>query len=203
LFADGVAVKQIGKETFKILRECIDEVVTVTTDELCASVKDIFEDTRSIAEPAGALALAGMKKWVAEHNVSEQTLIAVQSGANINFDRLKHIAERTELGEQREAILAVTIPERPGSFRQFCRIVGKRAITEFNYRYRSEASATVFVGVQVQPGSDDLAELIQALEEKEYPVVNLTQNEMAKLHVSHMVGGYAQFNGVNELVYRV
>lgn len=203
LFADGVAVKQIGKETFRILRECIDEVVTVTTDELCAAVKDIFEDTRSIAEPAGALALAGMKKWVAENNVSEQTLIAVQSGANINFDRLKHIAERTELGEQREAILAVTIPERPGSFRQFCRIVGKRAITEFNYRYRSEESATVFVGVQVQPGSDDLDELIKALEEKEYPVVNLTHNEMAKLHVRHMVGGYAQFNGVGEMIYRV
>lgn len=203
LFADGVAVKQIGKETFKILREYVDEVVTVTTDELCASVKDIFEDTRSIAEPAGALALAGMKKWVADNQVSGQTLIAIQSGANINFDRLKHIAERTELGEQREAILAVTIPERPGSFRQFCRIVGKRSITEFNYRYRSEADATVFVGIQVQPGSDDVAELIGALEEKGYPVVNLTHNETAKLHVRHMVGGYAYFNGVEELVYRV
>lgn len=203
LFADGVAVKQIGKETFRILREYVDEVVTVTTDELCASVKDIFEDTRSIAEPAGALALAGMKKWVADNQISGQTLIAIQSGANINFDRLKHIAERTELGEQREAILAVTIPEKPGSFRQFCRIVGRRSITEFNYRYRSEADATVFVGIQVQPGSDDVAELIRALEEKGYPVVNLTHNETAKLHVRHMVGGYAYFNGVEELVYRV
>src|SRR5699024_10246012 len=136
LFADRVAVKQIGKEPFKVLRECVDEVVTVTTDEICASIKDIFEDTRSITEPAGALALAGMKKWVAENDVTEQNLVAIQSGANTNFERLKHIAERTELGEQREAILGVTIPEKAGSFKQFCRIIGRRAITEFNYRYR-------------------------------------------------------------------
>src|SRR5699024_8760678 len=147
LFADGVAVKQIGKETFSILRECVGEVVTVNTDEICAAITDIFEDTCSITEAVGDLALAGVTSWVAKHEVSGQTLVAVQSGANINFDRLKHIAERTELGEQREAILAVTIPERPGSFKQFCQIVGRRAITEFNYRFRSDDSATVFVGV--------------------------------------------------------
>ncbi|HLR16517.1 MAG TPA: threonine ammonia-lyase, biosynthetic [Alcanivoracaceae bacterium] len=203
LFADGVAVKQIGKETFSILRECVDEVVTVNTDEICAAIKDIFEDTRSITEPAGALALAGMKRWVAKHEVSGQTLVAVQSGANINFDRLKHIAERTELGEQREAILAVTIPERPGSFKQFCQIVGRRAITEFNYRFRSDDSATVFVGVQIQPGSTDLTDLIAALESNDYPVTDLTQNETAKLHVRHMVGGYAALADIEELVYRV
>src|SRR5699024_4622760 len=154
--------------------------------EICASIKDIFEDTRSITEPAGALALAGMKKWVAENDVTEQNLVAIQSGANTNFERLKHIAERTELGEQREAILGVTIPEKAGSFKQFCRIIGRRAITEFNYRYRCEDSAIVFVGVQIQPGSSDLDDLIAALEEKEYPVANLSQNETAKLHVRHM-----------------
>src|SRR5699024_6050118 len=199
LFADGVAVKQIGKETFRILRDTVDEVVTVTTDEICAAVKDVFEDTRSITEPAGALALAGLKKWVVENGVTEQSLVAIQSGANINFDRLKHIAERTELGEQREAILAVTIPERPGSFKQFCQIIGRRAITEFNYRFRSEESATVFVGVQIQPGSTDLEDLIAALENSGYPVANLTQNETAKLHVRHMVGGYAGLADIEEI----
>lgn len=203
LFADGVAVKQIGKETFRILRDTIDGVVTVSTDEICAAVKDVFEDTRSITEPAGALALAGMKKWVAEHEVTGQTLVAIQSGANINFDRLKHIAERTELGEQREAILAVTIPERPGSFKQFCQIIGRRDITEFNYRFRSNDSATVFVGVRIHPDSSDLDELIEALESNDYPVANLTQNETAKLHVRHMVGGYAGLADIEELVYRV
>src|SRR5699024_11040861 len=203
LFADGVAVKQIGKETFSILRECVDEVVTVNTDEICAAIKDIFEDTRSITEPAGALALAGMKRWVAKHEVSGQTLVEVQSDANINFDRLKHIAERTELGEQRKAILAVTIPERSGSFKHFCQIVGRRAITEFNYRFRSDDSATVFVGVQIQPGSTDLTDLIAALESNDYPVTDLTQNETAKLHVRHMVGGYAALADIEELVYRV
>src|SRR5699024_1334567 len=195
--------KQIGKETFRILRDTVDEVVTVTTDEICATVKDVFEDTRSITEPAGALALAGLKQWVVENGVTEQSLVAIQSGANINFDRLKHIAERTELGEQREAILAVTIPERPGSFKQFCQIIGRRAITEFNYRFRSEESATVFVGVQIQPGSTDLEDLIAALENSGYPVANLTQNETAKLHVRHMVGGYAGLADIEEIVYRV
>ena len=135
LFADGVAVKQIGKETFKILRHHVDEVITATTDEICAAIKDAFEDTRAICEPAGALALAGLKNWVAKHQVENQTLVAIQSGANVNFDRLRHVSERAELGEQREAILAVTIPERPGAFRAFCQALGRRGITEFNYRY--------------------------------------------------------------------
>ena len=203
LFADGVAVKQIGKETFRILRECVDEVITTTTDEICAAIKDIFEDTRSIAEPAGALALAGLKKWVAKHEAEGKTLVAVHSGANVNFDRLRHIAERAEVGEQREALLAVTIPERPGSFRQFCQTLGRRAITEFNYRYRDAREATVFVGVQIQPGSDDLSSLVQALEDKGYPVLDMTSNEMAKLHIRHMVGGRTVAPDVDEVLYRV
>lgn len=203
LFADGVAVKQVGKETFRVLRRCVDEVITANTDEICAAVKDIFEDTRSIAEPAGALALAGLKNWVARHGAEGKTLVAIHSGANVNFDRLRHIAERAEVGEQREAILAVTIPERPGSFRQFCQTLGRRGITEFNYRYRDAAAATIFVGVQMRPGSDDLATLVGALEEKGYPVVDMTGNEMAKVHIRHMVGGHATTPDMEELLFRV
>ena len=138
LFADGVAVKQIGKETYKVLRDHVDEVITASTDEICAAIKDAFEDTRAICEPAGALALAGLKNWVAKHDVRDQTLVAIQSGANVNFDRLRHVSERAELGEQREAILAVTIPEKPGAFRAFCQALGRRGITEFNYRYSDD-----------------------------------------------------------------
>ncbi|MCK0537063.1 threonine ammonia-lyase, biosynthetic [Alcanivorax quisquiliarum] len=204
LFADGVAVRQIGKETFRVLRRCVDEVITCTTDEICAAIKDSFEDTRSIVEPAGALALAGLKKWVQANEAEGKTLVAVNSGANVNFDRLRHIAERAELGEQREAILAVTIPERPGSFRQFCQTLGRRGITEFNYRYRDASSATVFVGVQIRPGTDDLATLVAALEEKDYPVLDMTQNEMAKLHIRYMVGGHTPAETeLDELLYRV
>ena len=190
IFADGVAVAQIGKETFRVLRETIDGVVTATTDEICAAIKDIFEDNRSTAEPAGALAMAGLKKYVAEHGISGQTLVAIESGANINFDRLRYISERTEFGEKREAIFSVQIPERPGSFRKFCALLGKRNITEFNYRYASAESARIFVGMQVQ-GEADRKEILEKLLGRGYPVEDMTENEMAKLHVRHMVGGHA------------
>lgn len=203
LFADGAAVRQIGKETFKVLRRTVDEVVTATTDEICAAIKDSFEDTRAITEPAGALALAGLKKWVAQHQVEGQTLLAVQSGANVNFDRLRHISERAELGEQREALIAVSIPERPGSFKAFCQALGKRGITEFNYRYSDQDKATIFVGVQTHPGGEDLPPLIESLKDKGYPVTDLSDNEMAKLHTRHMVGGHTPRRDLDELLFRV
>ena len=157
LFAEGCAVAQIGKETFRVIRETVDEVITASTDEMCAAIKDIFEDTRSIAEPAGALALAGMKIYVERTGVSGQSLMAVVSGANTNFDRLRYISERTEVGEHREAVISVTVPEQPGSFRKFCSLLGKRSITEFNYRYADTDSAQVFVGLSVIPGGGDLS----------------------------------------------
>ncbi|MEZ5523479.1 MAG: threonine ammonia-lyase, biosynthetic [Pseudomonadales bacterium] len=201
IFADGVAVAQAGKETFKVIRECVDGMITVSTDEICAAIKDIFTDTRSIAEPAGALAIAGLKKYVEETGVKEQTLLAIDSGANVNFDRLRHIAERAELGEKGEAILAVTIPEKPGSFKQFCAALGKRNITEFNYRYADDTDAHVFVGVQLREGDAERREIIDGLIEKEYPVVDMTDNEMAKLHVRHQMGGHAP-RDQNEVIFR-
>ncbi len=188
LFADGVAVKQVGKETFKLARKYVDEVITVTADEMCAAIKDLFDDTRSINEPAGALGVAGLKKYVEREGCRSATLLAVCSGANVNFDRLRHVAERAEIGEQREAVLAVTIPETPGSFRRFCRTLGKRSITEFNYRYASPEAAHVYVGVQTSGQQERLA-LIHALEASGYQVQDLSLNEMAKLHIRHMVGG--------------
>jgi len=202
LFADGAAVARIGKETFRILRKTIDGVITVTTDEICAAIKDIFDDTRSIAEPAGALGLAGLKKYVETSGVKNQTLMAIDSGANTNFDRLRYISERTEIGEQREAILTVTIPEQPGSFKAFCSALGRRNITEFNYRFADKQSAQIFVGVQVAPGGTDRAELFAELEHKDYAVLDLTENEMAKLHIRHMVGGHAPACVDNEVLYR-
>ena len=192
LFADGVAVAQIGQHTFELCRRYVDEVVTVSTDEICAAIKDIYDDTRSITEPAGALAVAGIKKYVEREQVRDQVLVAVDSGANINFDRLRHVAERAELGEQREAIIAVTIPEQPGSFKSFCEALGKRQITEFNYRYHVDREAHIFVGVQTHPENDPRAALVEGLREKGFPVIDLTDNEMAKLHIRHMVGGHAQ-----------
>lgn len=201
LFADGVAVAQIGKETYRILKDTVDQVITVNTDEMCAAIKDIFEDTRSITEPSGALALAGLKKYVEETNCEKETLVAVASGANTNFDRLGYIAERSEIGEKREAILAVTLPERPGAYKAFCKVLGKRNITEFNYRYADQQKAHVFVGVQVAENGLGRDKLISDLEEKGYAVADLTDNEMAKLHIRHMVGGRS---GVisDERVYR-
>lgn len=191
IFADGVAVAQIGKETFRVLKKTIDGVITVTTDEICAGIKDIFEDTRSIAEPAGGVSIAGLKKYVAEHGISGQTLIAIDSGANINFDRLRYISERTEIGEKREAILAVTIPERPGAYKEFCKALGKRSITEFNYRYADADKARIFVGVQVSADPADRDELVSDLRGQGYDLVDMTDNEMAKMHIRHMVGGHA------------
>lgn len=201
IFADGIAVAQIGEETFRVLRKTVDECMTVSTDEICAAIKDVFEDTRSIAEPAGATAIAGMKKYAAEHNIKGQTFLAIVSGANINFDRLHYISERTEIGEQREVILAVTLPERPGAYKEFCRSIGKRNITEFNYRYADSQKAHIFVGVQVAAGGEDRAELVSELLAQGYDVVDMTENELAKLHIRHLVGGHAA--GVSdEVIYR-
>jgi threonine dehydratase len=205
IFADGVAVAQIGKETFRVMKDTIDGVITANTDEICAAIKDIFEDTRSIAEPAGALSLAGLKKYIAENGCEGQTLVAIDSGANTNFDRLRYISERTEIGEKREAILAVTIPEKPGAYKKFCQALGKRNITEFNYRYADDKNAQIFVGVQVSPdnakGLNGREELIAQLTDKGYSVVDMTDNEMAKLHIRHLVGGHAP-NIDDEVVYR-
>ena len=192
IFADGVAVRQIGEEPFKIARHYVDEVILVSTDEICAAIKDIFEDTRSITEPAGALAVAGVKKYVAREGCKGREFVAIDSGANINFDRLRHVAERAELGEKREALLAVTIPERPGSFRQFCETLGQRAITEFNYRYADSQEAHIFVGVQMGRGPQERDELVQLLRSRDYALLDMSDNEMAKLHMRYMVGGRAQ-----------
>ncbi|WP_299726378.1 threonine ammonia-lyase, biosynthetic [uncultured Endozoicomonas sp.] len=201
IFADGVAVAQIGEETFRICQSCVDEVITVDADEICAAIKDIFDDTRSVCEPAGALGIAGMKKYVAREKAEGQTLLAIASGANINFDRLRYVSERTELGEKREAIIAVTIPEEPGSFRKFCELLGRRSITEFNYRYHDHTKAKIFVGVQVDPDQMPANQLIEELRQHGYPVTDLTDNEMAKLHVRHMVGGHSKVVE-NEQLYR-
>ncbi|MCB1687844.1 MAG: threonine ammonia-lyase, biosynthetic [Halioglobus sp.] len=203
LFADGCAVAQIGKEPFRIIRKTVSEVITVTTDEMCAAIKDIFEDTRSIAEPAGALSLAGLKKYVQRSGVQGQDLLAIVSGANTNFDRLRYISERTEIGEHREAVISVTVPERPGSFKQFCSALGRRNITEFNYRYADAKSAQVFVGLSVVPGGDDLASLLADLRQRGYTTEDMTDNEVAKLHIRYMVGGHAPADLEKELVYRV
>ena len=203
LFADGCAVAQVGKETFRLIRESVDNVMTVSTDEICAAVKDIFEDTRAIAEPAGALAVAGMKKYALQHRISGATMAATVSGANTNFDRLRYISERTEIGERREAVLSVTIPERPGAFRAFCNAIGKRNVTEFNYRYETVAAARVFVGLTVTPGDDSLDALQRNLRESGYRVLDLTDNETAKLHLRHMIGGRQPDDIVEEIVFRV
>ena len=199
IFADGVAVRQVGEETFRIARETVDEVILVSTDEICAAIKDIFDDSRSIVEPAGALAVAGIKKYVQRTSIRDKALIAINSGANMNFDRLRHVAERAELGEQREALFAVTIPERPGSFRQFCEAIGQRGITEFNYRFADVAAAHVFVGVQIRESVTEKDTLLTKLRAMDYPVVDMTDNEMAKLHIRYMVGGRAQNTGVERL----
>lgn len=201
IFADGVAVAQIGKETYRVLKDTIDGVITASADEMCAAIKDIFEDTRSITEPAGALSLAGLKKYVAETGCEGKTLVSICSGANTNFDRLRYISERTEIGEQREAIFAVTIPEQAGSYRKFCSLLGKRSITEFNYRYADNRDAHIFVGLQITPGKNDRQEIVETLESKGYRVVDMTDNEVAKLHIRHMVGGHAP-QAQDEIVYR-
>ncbi len=188
IFAEGVAVAQIGEEPFRIAQHFVDDVITVNTDEICAAVKDVFDDTRAVSEPSGALSLAGLKKYVQQTGAENETLMCINSGANTNFDRLQHIAERAELGEQREAILAVTIPERPGSFEQFCKAVGRRMVTEFNYRYADDNDAQIFVGIQLKD-TNDREELISSLVDQGYPVIDLSDDEMAKLHIRHLGGG--------------
>jgi threonine dehydratase len=190
IFADGVAVREVGELTFPIVQQTVDEIVRVTNDEICAAIKDVFDDTRTIMEPAGALSLAGLKAWVERERVRDQSMVAVLSGANINFDRLRFVAERAELGEAREALLAVTIPERPGAFREFCAALGRRVITEFNYRLSGRRQAHIFVGVATQSRKDGAA-LAAMLNANGYETADLTDNEMAKLHVRHMVGGHA------------
>jgi threonine dehydratase len=200
LFADGVAVKEVGRETFRLCRQLVDEMVLVGTDEICAAIKDVFEDTRVVLEPAGALAIAGAKAWVERRAVRGKALVAVASGANTNFDRLRFIAEEAELGEHREAVLAVTIPERPGSFRAFCATLGARNVTEFNYRIADSSDAHVFVGVQVRSRAET-ARIVRNLRRHGLQTLDLSDNEMAKTHVRHMVGGRAPF-ARNELLYR-
>jgi threonine dehydratase len=204
LFADGVAVRQVGEETFRICKDTIDEVITVSTDEICAAVKDTFDDTRASAEPAGAVGLAGLKKYAerlkAEGGVAKGALVAINSGANLNFDRLRHIAERAEIGEHREALLAVTIPEEPGSYRAFIQTLGPRLVTEFNYRYAHERKAHVFVGIQLA-GVKEKAELVQSLRSAGYEVVDLSDDETAKVHIRYMVGGRAH-GLADERLYR-
>ncbi|HEU5176624.1 MAG TPA: threonine ammonia-lyase, biosynthetic, partial [Burkholderiales bacterium] len=200
LFADGVAVKEVGRETFRLCRGLVDEMVLADTDEMCAAIKDVFEDTRVVLEPAGALAIAGAKAWVEKHGARRKTLVAVASGANTNFDRLRFIAEEAELGEHREALLAVTIPERPGSFRKFCSLLGARNVTEFNYRIADSKEAHIFVGVAVQ-GRDETGRIVRSLRRNGLTTLDLSDNDMAKLHTRHMVGGRAPF-ARNELLYR-
>ena len=200
IFADGVAVKQVGQETFRLARRYVDQIVRVNTDQICAAIKDIFEDTRSIVEPSGALAVAGMKEYCRSLNGRKRKFVAINSGANMNFDRLRHVSERAEIGERREAILAVTIPEQPGSFKKFCSTIGDRNITEFNYRFSDPKQAHVYAGIQVE-SEKEIINSVADLEKNGYPVLDLTDNEMAKIHVRHMVGGSAP-NVSDEKVYR-
>jgi len=201
IFADGVAVKQVGEETFKIAQKCVDDMILVNVDEICAAIKDIFDENRTVTEPAGALAVAGLKKYIKEHNIKGKTFVAINSGANINFDRLRHVAEQSELGEHRELLFSATIDERPGSFLKFCNIVGKRGITEFNYRYSNDKKAQIFVGVKASDAEEEKQVLFNALQDKGYAVIDLSDNEIAKMHLRHMVGGHAPDIN-NEQLYR-
>lgn len=201
LFADGTAVRQVGAEPFRIARETVDEVILVDSDEICAAIMDIFDDTRSIAEPSGALAVAGAKKYIARENLSNKQFVVIDSGANINFDRLRHVAERAELGERREVLFATTIDEKPGSFQQFCQILSEYGITEFNYRFANNNDAQVFVGLQIDGGDTERQALFDSLDKAAYQWVDFTDNEMAKLHVRYMVGGHAP-QVENEHLYR-
>jgi threonine dehydratase len=199
IFADGVAVKQVGKETFRLARELVDDMVLVDTDEICAAIKDIFEDTRTVVEPAGALSLAGAKRWIERRRSKDRTYVTIACGANMNFDRLRFVAERAELGEHREAVLAVTIPERPGSFRALCELLGKRSVTEFNYRLAPGQEAHVFLGVAVS-GREETQKIVALLARHGMRAADLSDNELAKLHVRHLVGGRAQAR--DEMLYR-
>ncbi|CAN6132349.1 IlvA Threonine dehydratase [Methylophilaceae bacterium] len=200
LFADGAAVKQVGEHTFALAQQYVDEMIVVDNDAICAAIKDVFEDTRSILEPAGALATAGLKEYAKRHQLNGKTLIGIASGANMNFDRLRFIAERAEIGEKREAVLAVTIPEQAGAFKTFCRLLGERNITEFNYRYSDPKFAHIFVGVAIADPTES-AKLVTDLQAQGLPTIDLTDNEVAKLHLRHLVGGHAP-QAKNEVVFR-
>jgi threonine dehydratase len=200
LFADGVAVREVGEETFRLCQQYVDEIILVDTDDTCAAIKDVFEDTRSILEPAGALAIAAAKAYTEREQIEGQTLIAVACGANMNFDRLRFVAERAQLGERREAIFAVTIPEERGSIRQFCECIGNRNLTEFNYRIADEKTAHIFVGVQIQNRAD-AAKMVETFEAQRFETLDLTDDELTKLHLRHMVGGHSPL-AHNELLYR-
>ncbi|WP_375752021.1 threonine ammonia-lyase, biosynthetic [Vibrio sp. HN007] len=189
MFADGVAVKRIGDETFRVCNEYLDGHITVSSDEICAAVKDIFEDTRAIAEPSGALALAGLKKFAEENGLKDKKLGTVLSGANTNFHGLRYVSERCEIGEKKEGLLAVTIPEEAGAFFKFCQIIGGRAVTEFNYRYSDESLANIFVGLRLQGGQEELESVIHDLRDGGYPVIDLSDDETAKQHIRYMIGG--------------
>ena len=201
IFADGVAVKRVGEHTLRACQQYVDDFITVDTDQICAAIRDIFEDTRSIVEPAGGLAVAGLKKYLAANKLRDKTFVTINCGANVNFDRLRHIAERAAVGEQTEMLLAAEIPEEPGSFRRFCEALGRRGITEFNYRYNDKRAAHIFVGVQLTDGLVERQQLLASLRAAGYPVADLSDNEMAKLHVRHMVGGPS--SGIkNERLFR-
>jgi len=202
IFADGVAVRRVGEESFRLCREHVDEVVLVDTDEICAGIQDVFEDTRSIVEPAGALAVAGIKKYCALNQWTGRRVVAINSGANMNFDQLRYVAERSDLGQAREALLAVEIPEQPGSFLRFCEILGSRAVTEFNYRFGTKERAQIFVGFGIARGRDERDEVIESLRAAGYGVTDMTDNEIAKLHVRYMVGGHVNGSVANERLYR-
>ena len=198
-FADGVAVKQIGELPFEIAKECVDDVILVSNDEMCAAIKDIYEDVRSVSEPAGALATAGVKKYILEHGLKNKNIVSIVSGSNVNFDRLRYIAERADLGEVNEAIVAVTIPEEPGSFLRFCELLDNSAVTEFNYRYSVKKDAHIFVGVKLTKGEVEKQALISRLSDS-FEVIDMSDNSMAKTHIRYMVGGHA--NAENEVIYR-
>ncbi|MBA3696395.1 MAG: threonine ammonia-lyase, biosynthetic [Methylotenera sp.] len=200
LFADGAAVKQVGEHTFNLSQQYVDEMIVVDNDAICAAIKDVFEDTRSILEPAGALAVAGLKEYVKRHQLKDKTLVTIASGANMNFDRLRFIAERAEIGEQREAIFVVTIPEKPGAFKTFCRLLGDRSITEFNYRYSDPKEAHIFVGVAIADPAES-ARLVKSLQTQGLPTIDLSDNEVAKMHLRHLVGGHAP-QAKHEVVFR-
>ena len=201
IFADGVAVRRVGDETFRLCQQYVDEIITVNTDHICAAVQDIYEDTRSIVEPAGALAVAGIKQYVEREACVSQSLVALNCGANMNFDRLRHVAERAAIGEEREMLLAAEIPEEPGSFRRFCEALGRRSVTEFNYRFASDEAARIFVGVELRGGTAERQRIMEKLHAEGFPAVDLSDNEMAKLHVRHMVGGRSA-GVINERLFR-
>jgi len=198
-FADGVAVKQIGELPFEIAKKSVDDVILVSNDEMCAAIKDIYEDLRSVSEPAGALSTAGVKKYILENNLKNKNIVSVVSGSNVNFDRLRYIAERADLGELNEAIVAVTIPEEPGSFLKFCELLDNSSITEFNYRYSTKKDAHIFVGIKLSKGEGEKKALIKRLS-KSFEVIDMSDNSMAKTHIRYMVGGHA--NAENEVIYR-